>query len=657
MSEPVQISSDTTAATAAEANASTPQPPPESPTESPVSDSNESVHYEIGARVRWASLAKPHVRTAGQPLYRPLRIFSLDPSILHSEVPIAIVNLSYEPLEEGPVGAQLAVNDIDWHAKCVWSKVNLDDHAVLLNRGLDPSVSEPKFHQQMVYAVCHSTMTTFRRALGRTMAWGFEPASEKEPHRLVIEPHAFLDRNAYYSPREGKLRFGYFLADASCDSEMVLPNSYVFTCLSHDIIAHEMTHALLDGLRAHFNSFSGPDVAGFHEGFADIVATLQHFAHREVVQAAIRQHGEKLQMSTLLSGIAQEFGRAASTCAPLRTAFDDKDSAVKNPDGKEAATKGIRRYNADLEAHDMGEVLVRAIFEAFSTVFERKIRPYLRLASGGTGRLPEGELSADLKEILGEQASKIASHFLNICIRAIDYCPPVDITLGDYLRALITADHELVMDDRWNYREALIQAFRRRAIIPLDVPNLSQESLLWKTAELSPSILPKLSFSNLRFGGDPAVPASESALLEQAHALGELLVSPQNLRKLGLAREGDPELNGDKVELPKIQSIRTSRRIGPDGQIVFDLVAEITQRRIVRDSGGNFEFFGGATMVVGPNGEVRYVICKNILSEARLSRQRDYVNHQGRRFWAEQDSKGFRSSIDNPFQFLHEPRA
>ena len=31
-----------------------------------------------------------------------------------------------------------------------------------------------------------------------------------------------------------------------------LPGSWVFTCLSHDIIAHEVSHALLDTLRTHF---------------------------------------------------------------------------------------------------------------------------------------------------------------------------------------------------------------------------------------------------------------------------------------------------------------------------------------------------------------------------------------------------------------------
>ena len=67
-----------------------------------------------------------------------------------------------------------------------------------------------------------------------------------------------------------------------------------------------------------------------------------------------------------------------------------------------------------------------------------------------------------------------------MCIRALDYCPPVALTFGDYLRALITADTDIVQDDDLGYRVAFIEAFQRRGIYPQDVRNLSVESLTWK---------------------------------------------------------------------------------------------------------------------------------------------------------------------------------
>ena len=91
-------------------------------------------------------------------------------------------------------------------------------------------------------------------------------------------------------------------------------------------------------------------------------------------------------------------------------------------------------YDSALEPHKLGSVLVSAVFEAFITVFKRKTARYIRLATNSTGVLPqEGELPADLQNILAEKASRLASQFLSICIRAIDYCPPVDVRFGEYL--------------------------------------------------------------------------------------------------------------------------------------------------------------------------------------------------------------------------------
>lgn len=124
-----------------------------------------------------------------------------------------------------------------------------------------------------------------------------------------------------------------------------------------------------------------------------------------------------------------------------------------------------------------------------------------------------------MQNIFGEQASKLASHFLAICIRAIDYCPPVDLELGEYLRALITADYDLVPDDRWAYREALIDAFRHRRIYPPNVTSLSEESLRWQCSELSvkrfPSSISRISNSKET---PQAQPTPESCADKRSHS-------------------------------------------------------------------------------------------------------------------------------------------
>lgn len=637
MPDETTTTASTPAATAAVAQS---REQPEAPNSAPAARpcGREGEDFTIDASVTRAVHGLPYERKPDDPLYRPLRIFSLDPSASRLDGAQALVNVPYEPLEPGPVGKILEVDDYDETQKTHWGRVDLEDRRLLLSDGRDPSASDPLFHQQMVYAVCSTVIAAFRRALGRHVTWGFRPRTGRDIARLRIRPHAFETPNAFYDPAAGELCFGYFRAPEKVTGR-TLPGGVVFTCLSHDIVAHEVTHALLDGLRAHFTEPSGADVLGFHEGFADLVATFQHFSYREVVQAAIRRSEGKIEAASLLTGLAHQFGSTLGSTEPLRTAFAQHDE--ENPN----------QYRAEMESHEMGEVLVQAVFEAALMVFRRKTAQYLRLASAGTGRVPAGELPIDLQNILGEQASKLASHFLAICIRAIDYCPPVDLDFGEYLRALITADYDLVPDDRWAYREALIDAFRRRGIYPPNVMSISEESLRWQAPELTLEKIPALNFANLQFEGDPASPASPEELMRQARELGGLLACRHNLSQFGLARNGNPALGADTVDLPRVQSIRSSRRVGPDGQIIFDLVAEVTQRRTVRDPDGQFAFFGGATVIIGPNGQVRYVIAKNILNEKRIDQQRQFMRGAGQQYW--QCRNGAMVTVSNPFRLLH----
>ncbi|HEV2839831.1 MAG TPA: hypothetical protein VGW39_00760 [Chthoniobacterales bacterium] len=598
--------------------------------------------FEIDETLTRPISSLPYERKWDDPLYRRLRIFSLDPSVSRLDGAQATVKVPYEPLQPGPVGHLFKVDDFDSTQNTHWGRVDLDQPAVLLNDGRDPSISEPLFHQQMVYAVCSTVHAAFRRALGRSVTWGFQAPNRKREAvgPLRIRPHAFEEQNAYYDRTTGELCFGYFSTPEDVRGPTP-PGGIVFTCLSHDIVAHEVTHALLDGLRAHFSEPTGADVLGFHEGFADLVATFQHFSHREVLEIAIRRSEGRIEEAEFLTGIAHEFGKSLSSTKPLRTAYE--------PESKE----GPKTYRKDMEAHEMGEILVRAVFEAALTVFRRKTAPYRRLATGGTGELPKGEIPIELQKIYGEKASRLASNFLSICIRAIDYCPPVDLELGEYLRAVITADYDLVPDDPWGYREALIDAFRVRRIYPPKVTSLSQETLRWQCSELSVKTIPRLNFAELKFQGDPASPANAEELCKQGEALGAVLGCERNLEQFGLALNGDKALKGDTVALPRVQSIRTSRRVGPDGQIVFDLVAEVTQRRTVRGPNGSFPFFGGATVIIGPKGELRYVIAKNILNEDRLEQQREFMRGAGRDFWSMKNGEA--AAEPNAFRLLHRP--
>src|SRR4051794_5725791 len=144
-----------------------------------------------------AARTKPYERQRHDPLYRPLRIYTLDPAARRLEGALATINVSYENLKPGPIGALFEVCDWDEAQRTSYLPVDLDDRGVLINNGRDPSLSDHRFHQQMVYAVCSSTYNVFRLALGRDPSWGFKMDPGRAPV-LRIRPHAKREKNAYY---------------------------------------------------------------------------------------------------------------------------------------------------------------------------------------------------------------------------------------------------------------------------------------------------------------------------------------------------------------------------------------------------------------------------------------------------------------------------
>src|SRR5262249_30131613 len=156
-----------------------------------------------------------------------------------------------EELKPGPVGATIAVIDYDAANKRYYPPIDLNDHRILARGGLDPSESDPRFHQQMVYGVAMETIERFEAALGRRIHWrraDRPPSGNTGKHStwrksddiwvLNLFPHGMAQANAFYSPEAHGILFGYF-ATRKTNQGRNLPGQRVFTCLSHDIIAHE----------------------------------------------------------------------------------------------------------------------------------------------------------------------------------------------------------------------------------------------------------------------------------------------------------------------------------------------------------------------------------------------------------------------------------
>lgn len=606
---------------------------------------------------------------APAPASRRLQVFSFDPaagrSLDQAEVSRSVVSIPWEKLSPGPSGEYIEVIDHDPASGCFYAPVDLEDPHLLAADGLAPAEGNPKFHQQMTYAVAMRTIATFESALGRKALWSARMDGKKDAtyvRQLRIYPHALRDRNAYYNPLKKALLFGYFPA-RPVDPASIEPGGMIFTCLSHDVVAHETSHALLDGMARGLTEPTNPDMLAFHEGFADIVALLQHFSLPGVVEPLIAKVRGDLRDQSLLGVLAEEFGRGYGLHGALRSYIGRIDPRT----GKwERLKPSPSDYTSATEQHDRGAVLVAAIFDAFLSIYERRIADLKRIASEGTGILREGEIHPDLVRRFASEARKAAAQMLKICIRAVDYCPPVDLTFGDYLRAAVTADADLFPDDPLNYRVALIEAFRRRGIYPRDVRTMSEDALRWRSldgglqawlSQAGRGIFRHLSeigeivrrVSNVQEDVDwplydesrrnPKWPPREKPtdqsrrrlrpreaifkLLRQERGFfklqGEKLIeSLSEARRTALGTALGVDLSDGARQHFEVRALNFSDRSEPNGMTRHDAIIWIQQRRHVTVDGEEIPFEGGCTLIIDLDSEkVRYAVRKSISSLAR----------------------------------------
>jgi hypothetical protein len=503
--------------------------------------------------------------------FRRLTIIAQDPSVRSKRgILRARVEIPDEPLAPGPLGYRAQVVDYDASTNTLYRSLRLghtDPFATASDRKL---LSDPQFHQQNVYAIVMRTLARFEFALGRRVGWSFRG------HQLKIAPHAFAGANAYYSKRDRAMLFGYFTG-ASGDK--------VFTCLSHDVVAHETTHALLDGLRERYRDPSSPDQAAFHEGFADVVALLSVFSLKNVVGALLPTGRRKPTVAALrksaLLGLAQQFG---SEVSGVRNGVLRRSAALK-------PSRDSLKQPEFAEPHRRGELLVAAMMNAFLHVWVSRLE-------GRSGR-----------ERIVEEGACAADHLLTMSIRAIDYCPPTDIEFRDFLSALLTADTQLRPGDgKYHYRRILLKSFQDYGIRPTS----KGPQGVWETPE------GKLSYAAVHF---------ESIRHDPDEVFRFIWA---NRRSLGLC--------GDAYT--RVLSVRPCQRVGADGFVLRETVAEYIQRidlpagelkrlGIGAPSGlpSNQEvtLFGGGALIFDEYGRLKFHVRNKILNSARQTRRLRYL--------------------------------
>lgn len=564
-------------------------------------------------------------RQAPLPRTRKLTVIAQDPSVLTPDRDILTteIEIPAEDLSPGPRGYRVHVVDYDSSTDTLYAPQRYDEpidgcYVDPFKEFVDDGkanelLKEPAFHAQNVYAIVMRTLARFEFALGRRVNWGFNG------HQLYVAPHAFADANAFYSEEDQALAFGYFTVPGKG------PGKTVFTCLSYDVVAHETTHAILDGLRTRYTAPSSAEQAGFHEGFADVVSLLSVFSLKDVVRNVLLQFQKKdtgLEMkkhripakslnrenleASLLFGLAEQMG---SELSGLRGSALRRSIAIKPLDmnAKPKPEPYLDRKEFR-EPHRCGEVLVAAVLEAFLEVWLARLKRYIE----SDENITEIDVS-----IAVEEGAEAADHLLNIAIRGLDYMPPTDIRFSDYLSAILTCDRETVPDDsKYGYREILRQSFAAYGIKPSPK---TEEGGYWRMVDVD------LSYDRTHF----------DSMLRDPNEVFRFIWD--NRDRLGI--ESKDEFFGKAYT--KVESVRPCIRIGPDGFTIRETVAEYVQIATLRfdelaDVGivdvdadmapeQEITLYGSGALIFDEYGQLKYHIKNSIFSQRNQSKRIEYL--------------------------------
>lgn len=531
----------------------------------------------------------------------PLTVLAQDPSILVNGRALTIaVPVPTESLAPGPKSHRIHVVDYDSTENRYYApyplKPNAQGDRYVNVTDIERLLADRDFHAQNAYGHVATTLAQFESALGRHVTWAFPSGA----HHLKVAPHAFLDANAFYTRRDEALCFGYF---ALSDKAPRRAANYVYTSLSADIVTHETTHAVLDGLRSELMRPSTPDQPAFHEGFADCVALLSALARQDLLRLVLplrRVQGRDVIAladlkpaaleRTVLLGLAEQFGKALAaqnlmnrSATALRRSVEIKPRAQNYDTAREA------------EPHELGEILVAATMNAFLAFWYARSQT---LAPPGARIVDRGRAIED-----GAQA---AQDLLHMMIRAIDYIPPVNMTYADFLSALLTVDRELTQGrGKYDYRSHITACFARYRILP------ATPAGVWMPPELARG-------QRLTYGQ-----SGHAEMMWDREAIMRFLW--ENRRALQISEDA----------MTTVNFVRPAVRTGPEGFLLRETIVEYFQLFDLRASDlralrlkkptdmpkdAPVRLLGGGTLVFDDYGGLKFHIGTGVLSKKQNAR-------------------------------------
>lgn len=569
-----------------------------------------------------------------------MTVLAQDPTVADVTGPVlARISVPADRLQRGPRNHRFHVTDIAvgsgeardpavLHAGNPWTYV--DRWAEIDGSGSAALVRDPVFRAQNVFAVAAHTLALFERHLGRPIPWQFG-----WPH-LYLVPAAKLERNASYSRKHAAVLFGWLPALGD--------RPEVFTSLSYDVIAHEVSHAILDGLRPRYTEPGLPDQLAFHEALADLVALLSVFDLSGVAEHLLDPDGDGAinfpsDTTTAVDSPERRAGRAAFLKASPLTGLAEQLGTLRSRD---AGANGTGSYAAlrrsvdlpegewwtndprYLEAHRRAEILVAAFMHAFVDMWAGRLDVFRIDGGMNTARV-------------AEEGIKAAGHLLGMLLRALDYLPPVELEFPDVIDAVLTADQRLAPDDEHDYRGALLRAFDAFGIKrpPHRIVDQDGTSAPKPGAEDTPE--PVLA----AYPPDPDTAYGPPGIRYEHLNMLALRTSPEEVYRFIWANAA--VLGIDVRFSTRVDRVLTSTRVGPDGLIVTEVIADYTQTLTTTVAnlppgmtkpagaaeGKTVELWGGGVLVFDQFGRFRLHQRKPLLDVDRQDRRNAHLAARG----------------------------
>ena len=311
---------------------------------------------------------------------------------------------------DGPVGARVAVLDFSPESGALGPGVA----SILPAKEPEPfrysattaperdALQAPAFISESVFGSVHETIRMFEEPdiLGRRVAWAFAGP------QLLVVPRAGEWENAFYERDSRSLQFFYFPHRVTGER--------VYTALSQDIIAHETTHAILDGIDPDLYNALSTESLAIHEAVADLGALAVSLRSRALQRRFLDTTGGDPSKWVAFAGLAAQFAEGTGrTTRFLRDLSND-----------------LRMSDVDAtEPHELSQVLSGALHALWRELFR-----------GLKQSLQRKEPALDERTAAGRVVWLAREIYERMAFRALDCLPPGESTFADYARAILAAD-------------------------------------------------------------------------------------------------------------------------------------------------------------------------------------------------------------------------